>query len=949
MKKSAFILLILMSVFDILPGFSQAPDWTRMLQTWTYGLQMGNALDADSENVYMAGTVSGPVTFEGINCTSIGTQDMILTKYTTDGLSLWTKQFNAQAGGSITPYALKVDANKNIVVSGSFQGTLTIGNNTFTSSANANEFIARFDANGNCLWASSFASTGTGFSRLAFDENGNCFLIARSSKLLKFSAKGEQQWEQVYEDGTLQAIAVSGSNLYLGGTIKGNVNFGSMTLSPSGLQKTGFLIRADLNGVYNHSMLAGGESFTRNSLVTDIIIDQSGNLVITGVYSRQLFLGTQQLVQNTSGYFTFIAKCNTDFDFTWAKSSSRIVAYLVSSRTYRLFKDEANNYYEYGAMNMNFTYGSISVPLAFGEFLVKFDENGNELKYYIIKNTTPNTIIVTQKGKFITTGSINYESVHSFGNLYLTQYNDEMNLDWQKVSSDSQSGTADINNVKHDSEGNTYLQSRICGYCNYFGNILQTNNPVTVISKHNIAGNLLWMNQIEDINPNLYGSTFTLDKDNNVLTTGFFDVSLTIGTTTLTNLNGSKKSYVAKYNSNGEFMWASGMNNPTINQLSLTTDHSGNVLVSAVNLPSNYLTKFDASGHLLWEKSFPMESYYSSVISTDGNNNIYLTSEIRLSDNEGSTTIGSVTLNQSKEDGATALLKFDPDGNALWAKTYGGVMGASFSEGWPCHLKTDATGNSYIWGICVNNSIFGTTTLTNPFETAYHYFKYLAKINTSGEIIWANAIYDKGYAFNYGDLLDLDKNGNVYVGGSFKDSISISDNLYKPEGSFDFFVAKYTNEGDFQWIKTIPSDTKIINALNVLDNDNLTIAGAPDKHTTLGTFPYIKNGNSTAFVATLGDLPTGTNNISSFMEKGNIHLYPNPNHGKFHIDFKNLETVSQTSELQILNMMGQSVYSTRILKLQMSNELDLSGAPKGIYFLKVHMGGKIYTKKIVIN
>ena len=197
--------------------------------------------------------------------------------------------------------------------------------------------------------------------------------------------------------------------------------------------------------------------------------------------------------------------------------------------------------------------------------------------------------------------------------------------------------------------------------------------------------------------------------------------------------------------------------------------------------------------------------------------------------------------------------------------------------------------------------------------------------------------------------MDLDKDGNAYIGASFKDSISISGTLCRPEGLNDFLVVKYSKDGDPQWIKTVPSNVKTINAISVLDQDNLTIVSSAGKNPALDAFPYIRKGNPTSMVATLGNLPTGTNTIPAIMDEGYFLLYPNPNNGKFRLEIQNINTIGDNTELQVLNMMGRSIYSTRHLKMQKPNEIDLSGLPKGIYFLQLNTGTKTYTTKMVVN
>ena len=849
---------------------SQAPDWTRVLQLSTYGTQRVDNLTADANYVYAALSISGPVTFSGTDFVSVGSRDLLIAKINSAGVFSWTKQINAQTNGTIYANAIKVDASGNIYIAGAFSGQSTIGGNIITSGTLYNAFIAKFDAEGNGLWATPFFSIGTGRSKMSIDGNGNIYLISKSRKLLKFSSSGENQWEQTYPDRTLQAITISGPDLFLGGSLQsGTTNFGSIALTSLGGYNTGFLVKADLNGVYSGSMIVGGSTNNDGSTISDIVLDNAGNLIITGGYTKDLVLGTIIITNTTQSYYTYIAKCNSNFAFAWAKSSAAFSNPAREMVNYRTFIDDLNNIYEYGTISSSFTYGSIIVAPNSGQFLVKFDQNGNATNNLSVQASGVYSTYVAPSGKIFT-------GFYDFSTLMISQFSNNFTLEWKKYSSGNLTGNAKINFIKHDAEGNTYIQAQVLGYCNYFGTIINGNfnTNLTIISKHDISGNMIWINSISDISPSIYGSVFTLDKDNNVITAGLFRTSLNIGNITLTTSNSGYEGYVAKYSSTGTFLWAAKMNFGTdvSTNLTIASDNSGNVLVSGVINPSNYLIKFDASGNRLWANIFPMESYYVSLISTDANSNIYLTSEIHLSSGSGSTTIGSVVLTQSNNDGSTALIKFSPDGNALWAKTYGGVTGASTSDGWPCDIKTDASGNSYLWGWCNNNAIFGSTTLINPFTPNQDYSYYLAKINTSGDVVWAKAVYETKYAFNYGDLLDLDRNGNVYVGGHFNDKIKIEGTEYTPEGTNDFFTAKFSNGGLFQWLKTIPANGNIISALSINDENILSVAGYSGINSMLGSFTIEWKGGSSCIVATLGTLHSNAHFVPVWSGSGMDHM-----------------------------------------------------------------------------
>jgi hypothetical protein len=993
MKKLLLFLmeLILINTFQLINA--QDPDWSRVLQLNTYGNQLGQVVTSDANYVYMAGSIAGPVSFEGTGFLSVGIRDLIIAKISTTGTTSWKKQINALAGGTINANAIKVDPAGNLFISGLFAGTITIGGNIISSSTLMNGFMAKFDSNGNGLWITAFESIGTGVSKIAVDATGSSYLLSRTRKLIKFSNSGVIQWEQIYLNNTLQAVAVYGSNLFIGGALQpGSTSFSPLLLYSNYTLNTGFLARANLDGVYNNALverpipkstkegtyLASGtfvhpiqgtrvinlskiltgsaenvlnttigdltstsgnliltinpdnsvtiggtllaetnppivpttglenrydpinkkfylnyeytlsngkrtisEVLTRSysysgngSAITDIAVTTDGKLIITGSHTSDLTLNPFTVVKPTVSSYTFIAKCDNNFYFNWVNSSNALVNPNNEIYNYRIFLDNSGMIYQYGLIPNSFSYGSVLVNPNGGQFLFRFDSSGNPEEGFALQNTSNGRAYVGNTGKIFTTGSNDYAGATSYGNLYLIQYNNLMSQDWKKISTGAQSGIARISYVKHDTIGNTYVQSRIRGYINYFGANMLNDNEVTVNSKLDINGNLLWVNIIPDLlsaptGGPFFGPKFTVDKDQNLLTVGSFGASLTIGTFELTNLNSLNDFYILKYTTNGQPDWVVQLNTDGACEINgITADEENNIIVSgefksqmtilghtfsADSIDAAFLLKLDQEGNFLWGKGFPIGGVvYHAIPATDANNNIYLAADIETPDNK-IITFGSVIISQPETE-ATVLAKFDPSGNALWGKTYATVTGDpvnSFS--WPVDIKTDANGNSYLWGWCSNNASIGTTALVNPLSNSYSY--YLAKINTSGDVEWAKAIYEKNFSFNYGDLLDLDESGNAYVGGHFKDVISIEGTTMTPVGTNDFFAAKYLSNGEFEGIITIPANSSnLINSISVFKENALTIGGYSGMNSTLGSFEIYKKGGSSCIVATLGNL-----------------------------------------------------------------------------------------------
>jgi hypothetical protein len=81
-------------------------------------------------------------------------------------------------------------------------------------------------------------------------------------------------------------------------------------------------------------------------------------------------------------------------------------------------------------------------------------------------------------------------------------------------------------------------------------------------------------------------------------------------------------------------------------------------------------------------------------------------------------------------------------------------------------------------------------------------------------------------------------------------------------------------------------------------------------------------------------------------EASAFKAYPNPTEGKFTVDYTN-ESAGIQREMRIFNANGQCVNSAMIH--HGSNSFDLSGSPRGTYFLTIEDKGKRRTQKVLLR
>jgi hypothetical protein len=127
-------------------------------------------------------------------------------------------------------------------------------------------------------------------------------------------------------------------------------------------------------------------------------------------------------------------------------------------------------------------------------------------------------------------------------------------------------------------------------------------------------------------------------------------------------------------------------------------------------------------------------------------------------------------------------------------------------------MTTDANGNVYVVGFFT-----GTITLGQTY-TAQGTDIWLAKYNSSGNLLWGKAIPDVGVTpgDDIGHSITLDNNNNVYICGTY-----LQQKNFNPGGTggttsasrLSGFIAKYNTSGIFQWVKSIEVDHSGFNAI----------------------------------------------------------------------------------------------------------------------------------------
>lgn len=228
---------------------------------------------------------------------------------------------------------------------------------------------------------------------------------------------------------------------------------------------------------------------------------------------------------------------------------------------------------------------------------------------------------------------------------------------------------------------------------------------------------------------------------------------------------------------------------------SSSTINFGTYLLNNYNYYEDiYLVKYDPNGNVIWAKSSGgSDNEVAEAIVVDANGDIYITGYFQ------SPVIsfgGTVLTNTGVAD--MFIVKYDPNGTVLWAKSIGGSSSET-GEG----IATDAIGNIYVAGAFSSPSIIiGSNNFSND-TTDGSFDMFISKYDSNGNVLWAKKA--GGNSDDNGSSISVDANGNSYITGSFQSS-SISFGGFVLTNTagvhvLNTFITKYDSNGNVIWAK----------------------------------------------------------------------------------------------------------------------------------------------------
>lgn len=268
------------------------------------------------------------------------------------------------------------------------------------------------------------------------------------------------------------------------------------------------------------------------------------------------------------------------------------------------------------------------------------------------------------------------------------------------------------------------------------------------------------------------------------------------------------ENFVAKQDTNGQFVWAVTAGNPLSDKdtsRSTALDSEGNIFIAgsfegesqfgSTSLTSQgahdaFVAKLDGtSGQFLWARQMggPGKDM-GHAVAVDASGNVIVTGVVNM-------------LATAVTDAAeVSITKFDTTGQTLWTKSITGEMKGSFT----C-VDTDATGAVYVGGRFAGTAGFPTGTLRSSFydkATPNISDGVVCKIDSDGNWLWTKVLAGDSLTTVHDLIIGPDQ--QLYLATRFKSSLSCDGRTFASKSGIGILVGCHeSTSGSLTWAQSI--------------------------------------------------------------------------------------------------------------------------------------------------
>lgn len=272
-----------------------------------------------------------------------------------------------------------------------------------------------------------------------------------------------------------------------------------------------------------------------------------------------------------------------------------------------------------------------------------------------------------------------------------------------------------------------------------------------------------------------------------------------------------------------------------------------------------------------------------------------------------------------------AVVRYNSNGSLDTTFGVNGILhtgfGSNVARAYAAALQSD--GKILVGGHSFNGSDFDLAILRLNTDGSFD-----NSFGTNGKVTTAIGSYsDQIWS------MDLQPDGKIVVAGS--------SNTGSNAVTADFSLARYNTDGTLD--NTFGTNGKVTTAIGSSYDVCFSVKIQVDGKIVLAGWSNSALSSDDFALVRYHSAAQSTEVLESSLET-TMRVYPNPTSGKIHLDAQHL-----IGEITVYNVIGEKVFVTTNVRPQVSQLIDLSGQPRGVYFMKMDEGGKRSTTMIVVQ
>ncbi|MDB5029907.1 MAG: type sorting protein, partial [Mucilaginibacter sp.] len=441
----------------------------------------------------------------------------------------WVTDMGGPTGSCISAM-MKVDAQNNIYVTGSYSGTVNFAPsssstpNPLTSVGGVDGYIAKYDLNGALIWAVSIGGTGTDQpNALDLDASGNITITGQFDSptlnpgalssagsndafIIRMDNNGNFVWGKTIggpgNDVGNKIVSDASGNLVEAIQFQSTVNVGGTNVTANGTTD-GLIIKYNAAGnvIWKFSLGATGGD---NSVI-DVVTDNNKNIIISGYLNGTVNFNPLGSANNVIGDNSmYVAQYSPLGILNW----ENVITGTSTNYNYNihLCADAQNNIYVDGmfAAPLNFGPAAMLTPLGNQDiFLAKYTQVGTFLWYKDIggvNSSVSNYGLVMGGDNYIyitgdfsgkinfnpATSGIGYVEDHGIRDMFLAKYDIDGNYAWAFGLGNSCDNNSGRSAAAVNSNKDVLLTGSFCSEVNFDGSGCVSPDKVTAQSSRDL-------------------------------------------------------------------------------------------------------------------------------------------------------------------------------------------------------------------------------------------------------------------------------------------------------------------------------------------------------------------------------------------------------------------------------------------------------------------------------